>query len=560
MGAFMIQIYLSKDEFEYDIHSLVKAFYPNEQIRIIKPPVNILDTVASEESVTKRLAAGEIRADRPKKTETEKPESVKKPETDIDQNDISFIIDYKIPFLNLKAVKNGLELYSSIGTKGNESEHAIQDSTDSEELASPKAADLEAGQLKTKQYRNQLKRVLYDCLSHISGRQLPWGTLTGVRPTKIAYEKMEQNVSEVDIRQYMKEQYLCSGEKIDLSLKVARREITLLNEIDYRNGYSIYIGIPFCPSTCLYCSFTSYSLEKFGASVPLYLEALYKEITYAGMCGLDKKLTTIYIGGGTPTTLNGDELDLLLTHIDKTFDFTYVREYTVEAGRPDSITAEKLKILKGHGVTRISINPQTMSQKTLDLIGRKHTVNQLIEAFYAAREAGHDNINMDIIIGLPGEGKADVAHTLAEIDQLKPDSLTVHTLAIKRAARLNIQRESYQDLVPSEASDMLKLTTDYTKEADYLPYYLYRQKNMADNLENIGYARYGKEGLYNILIMEEKQTILALGAGALSKFIFHEENRIERVENVKSLKDYVERIDEMIERKRIFIKDNSYGL
>lgn len=526
----MIYIYLSKDEFEYDIHSLVKAFYPNEQIKIIKPPDKSLDTVVSEEA-DKRIT-----------------------------DDLTLTIDLRIPFLNLKAVKNGLELYSSFGTKENTTVHEVQDNINYKESGSSEAVDSEVVQLKTRQYRNQLKRDLYDCLSHITGRQLPWGTLTGVRPTKIAYEKMEQNASEEDIRQYMKEQYLCSEEKIDLSLKVAKREITLLNEIDYRNGYSIYIGIPFCPSTCLYCSFTSYSLEKSGAFIPLYLEALYKEITYAGICGMKKRLTTIYIGGGTPTTLSEEELDRLLTHIDHTFDFTYVEEYTVEAGRPDSITAKKLKILKDHGVTRISINPQTMSQKTLDLIGRKHTVNQVIEAFYAAREAGHDNINMDIIIGLPGEDKADTAHTLAEIDKLKPDSLTVHTLAIKRAARLNIQRETYQDLVSFEASDMLDLTSDYTKSSGYLPYYLYRQKNMADNLENIGYARYGKEGLYNILIMEEKQTILALGAGALSKFIFHKENRIERVENVKSLKDYIERIDEMIERKFNFLKDNSYGL
>jgi oxygen-independent coproporphyrinogen-3 oxidase len=229
----------------------------------------------------------------------------------------------------------------------------------------------------------------------------------------------------------------------------------------------------------------------------------------------------------------------------------------VEAGRPDSITADKLKVLKTHGVSRISINPQSMRQKTLDVIGRKHSVEQVIEAFYMARELGHENINMDIIIGLPGENKEDVAYTLREIDKLKPDSLTVHTLAIKRAARLNLEKARYQDMVPMDTKEMLRLTSNYAKGANYLPYYLYRQKNMADNLENIGYAKYGKEGLYNILIMEEKQTILALGAGALSKFVFHEENRIERVENVKNLKDYIERIDEMIERKRNFLKESS---
>ncbi|MFU0826344.1 MAG: Radical SAM core domain-containing protein [Lachnoclostridium sp.] len=408
--------------------------------------------------------------------------------------------------------------------------------------------------------KNELKRAFYECLRHVTGKKLPWGTLTGVRPAKIALEKMEQNMEEDRIAACMEEEYLCSKEKVDLSLKVARRELALLKQLDYQNGYSIYIGIPFCPSTCLYCSFTSYSLEKWGHLAEQYLDALYKEITYAGQCGLNKKLTTIYLGGGTPTTLSAGELDKLLSHIGKSFDFTHVLEYTVEAGRPDSITEEKLKVLKAHGVTRISINPQTMNQKTLDLIGRKHTVKQVTDAFYLARKYGFDNINMDIIIGLPGEGSEEVAHTLNEINKLNPDSLTVHTLAIKRAARLNIEKESYLGLVPKDTTNAHMLAQKFASDAGYLPYYLYRQKNMAGNLENIGYARYGKEGLYNILIMEEKQTILALGAGGLSKFVFHHENRIERVENVKSLKDYIERIDEMIERKRIFLLENSHVL
>ena len=233
---------------------------------------------------------------------------------------------------------------------------------------------------------------------------------------------------------------------------------------------------------------------------------------------------------------------------------------TVEAGRPDSITKEKLQILKDYGVGRISINPQSMRQKTLDIIGRKHTVQQIEEAFYMAREVGHDNINMDIIIGLSGETPEDVSYTLEQIHKLNPDSLTVHTLAIKRAARLNTNKELYANLKARDPLTMLQLTYDYAKENNYLPYYLYRQKNMAENLENIGYARYGKEGIYNILIMEEKQTILALGAGGSSKFVFHNENRIERVENVKSLKDYNERVDEMISRKIDFLDKNSKDL
>ena len=228
----------------------------------------------------------------------------------------------------------------------------------------------------------------------------------------------------------------------------------------------------------------------------------------------------------------------------------------MEAGRPDSITREKLEVLKKWGVNRISINPQSMQQKTLDLIGRKHTIEQIIEAFHLAREVGHENINMDIILGLPGETPAEVSDTLTQIRSLNPESLTVHTLAIKRAARLNIEKDSYSDKKANEVPRMLEAAIAFAKENSYHPYYLYRQKNMADNLENIGYARYGEEGLYNILIMEEKQTILALGAGGMSKFVFHQENRIERVDNVKSVTDYIERIDEMINRKKEFIINN----
>ncbi|MGB8454549.1 MAG: coproporphyrinogen dehydrogenase HemZ [Anaerocolumna sp.] len=516
----MIQIFLSKDEYEYEIHSLVKAFYIEEQIKVYKP--SFIDGVSSKDQ----------------------------------GNSLEIYIEFEDTIIKVKAVQNGTELYPNIKFDLTE-----QNNCQKEDVSiSPVYYTRESGGANIKYDRNQLKRTLYSCLSYLTGKKLPWGTLTGVRPAKIAFEKLERNFSDADIRTYMSEQYLCSDEKINVSLQVAKREIALLQEMDYQKGYSIYIGIPFCPSTCLYCSFTSYSLERYGNSIELYLDALYKEITYAGTCGLNKKLTTIYLGGGTPTTLTAHQLNQLLSHIEATFDFTFVLEYTVEAGRPDSITADKLKVLKNHGVTRISINPQTMSQYTLDLIGRKHSVGQVIDTFHMARDFGHDNINMDMIIGLPGEKIADVAHTLAEINKLKPDSLTVHTLAIKRAARLNIQKEDYQDMVPTDTLDMLKLTWDYAKSANYLPYYLYRQKNMADNLENIGYAQYGKEGLYNILIMEEKQSILALGAGALSKFVFHEENRIERVENVKSLKDYIERIDEMIERKRIFLEENSQYL
>ena len=409
-------------------------------------------------------------------------------------------------------------------------------------------------------YRNQVARALYRILSAETGKTLPWGILTGVRPTKLVYEGLENGESEEALHRLMTEEYLCSEEKWNTALAVSKKEYRILQDIDYRNGYSIYIGIPFCPTTCHYCSFTSYPLKTNGKYADSYLDALEKELRFAAECFPEKKLSTVYIGGGTPTALNETQFTRLLTMVRDYLPMEQVREYTVEAGRPDSITEGKLRAMKELGVTRISINPQTMQQRTLDLIGRQHTVEQIREAFAAARRLGHDNINMDIIIGLTGEKPEDVADTLSEIGKLGPDSLTVHTLAVKRAARLNTEKERYEGNEATGVLEMLRETVAFAGEHGYEPYYLYRQKNMAENLENVGYAREGSEGIYNILIMEEKQTILALGAGATSKYVFYGEDRIERTENVKSLKDYLERTGEMIERKRSFLRKNGKDL
>jgi coproporphyrinogen dehydrogenase HemZ len=415
-----------------------------------------------------------------------------------------------------------------------------------------RSLDIQVSSTSKPDYKNAVKRLLYGMLSEVCKKELPWGILTGIRPTKLIYQMLEEGCSENKIYGNMKKVYFCSDRKISLGIDIAQREKELLREIDYQNGYSLYIGIPFCPSTCIYCSFTSYSIDRYAAYVSEYLKALEKEIIYGAACFQDKKLTTVYLGGGTPTTLSAIQLDGLIKTLKRHFDFTDVKEFCVEAGRPDSITAEKLKVLKKWGVSRISINPQSMQQKTLDLIGRKHTIGQVKEAFYLARENGYDNINMDIIIGLPGEAKEDVWDTLEQIKALNPDCLTVHTLALKRAARLNIEKENYRNLQAKDVPDMLEIAMNFAKDNDYLPYYLYRQKNMADNLENIGYSKYHKEGLYNIFIMEEQQTILALGAGALTKLVFHNPRFIDRVDNVKNVKEYIDRIDEMIERKQKF--------
>ena len=295
-------------------------------------------------------------------------------------------------------------------------------------------------------------------------------------------------------------------------------------------------------------------MSRFGDRVDAYLDSIEKEIDYVAEAFKDKKLNTIYIGGGTPTTLEPEQLERLLSKIENSFNLSFLQEWTVEAGRPDSITREKLKAIKRHPVTRISINPQTMKDETLELIGRRHTVLQVKDAFLLAREEGFDNINMDIIVGLPQETKEDVENTLEEIKKLGPDNLTVHSLAIKRAARLNTQKEEYAGMKSVNSESTMELTQDAAEEMGMKPYYLYRQKNMTGNMENVGYAKPGKEGIYNILIMEEMQTIVALGAGAITKAVYPN-GRIERCENVKDIKTYLEKTDEMIEHKKRLFAD-----
>lgn len=412
----------------------------------------------------------------------------------------------------------------------------------------------EADFLDRKSTKNAAKRLVYKAMKEMTGRELPWGTLTGIRPTKIPMALLEKKkpLSDDAVHKYMKDTYYVSDEKINLSTDIAKREIRILKDIDYKDGYSLYIGIPFCPSTCLYCSFTSYNIDAYKNKVDMYIDSVIKEIEYVSKKFEDKKLNTVYFGGGTPTTLSAEQLDRLITKVKDSFDFTYVQEFTVEAGRPDSITRDKLKALKKNGVTRISINPQTMKQETLDIIGRKHSVEQIKEAFAIAREEGFDNINMDFIVGLPNEGIDDVRYTMEETLKLNPDSITVHSLAIKRAARLNMFKDEYKELSIENNQEIMKLTAEYATKMGMSPYYLYRQKNIAGNMENVGYARDGKAGIYNILIMEEKQTIVALGAGSVTKFVYPDGEQIERVDSVKNVDQYIERIDEMIERKADF--------
>lgn len=401
----------------------------------------------------------------------------------------------------------------------------------------------------------EIKRViglnLHNAIMQISPVKLPWGILTGVRPAKVVWSMWDEGYNNSEVIRILKNDYLVSEEKIELAMNVAKAEKNLLSK-ESEKKVAIYIGIPFCPTRCLYCSFTSYSLKQYGSKVDAYLDALEKEIEYAAKHLTNKEIESIYIGGGTPTSLNEQQLDRLLGYVDKYFKIPM--EYTVEAGRPDTITREKLRILKQHNVSRISINPQTLNDKTLKVIGREHSVDMFINAFKMAREEGHNNINTDIILGLPGESATEVENTLKGIMELNPESITVHTLAVKRASRLKETLENYEMTRLEDMEKMLKLTGEYAEKMNMHSYYMYRQKNMVGNFENVGYSKPGYECIYNIQIMEERQCIMALGAGGSTKLVNHETNQIERIFNVKSVDDYITRIDEMIERKEVGLK------
>ncbi len=407
--------------------------------------------------------------------------------------------------------------------------------------------------------KKEVTRRLYLYLAEETGRTLAWGTLTGVRPTKIPMEQLEAGASEEEAARFMMKKYCVSPEKAGLAAEIASRENALLSRLDCEKGFSLYVGIPFCPSVCSYCSFSSSPIGQWKDRVAAYLDALIKEIRYIGSRAAGRVPDTVYIGGGTPTTLEPEQLKRLLDTVTECFDLSGVLEFTMEAGRPDSITEEKLSVIREYPVSRISVNPQTMQQKTLDLVGRRHTVEQTVTAFRLARRLGFDNINMDLIAGLPGETVEDMEDTLRQVEALHPDSLTVHALAIKRAAKFG-QEGRTADL-HAEISGMVEKAYESARRMGLLPYYLYRQKNIAGNFENVGYAELDKAGIYNILIMEEKQTILAAGAGASTKILLQtpiikdggKEVNLVRAENVKNINDYIARIDEMIERKEEWV-------
>ena len=397
--------------------------------------------------------------------------------------------------------------------------------------------------------KNEAKRALFDQLSALTGQKPDWGTLTGVRPAKLCNEYFRKGNDVEQVRKILKDTYYLSDEKVKLLIDLAQLQQKILKDCDPR-AVGIYAGIPFCPTRCVYCSFTSNQVKY--EKIPPYLAALHKEIDFVGqhLKTIGRQAESIYIGGGTPTTLNADDLGQLIAKMKGAFDMSSVREFTVEAGRPDTITEDKLRVIKDSGVGRISINPQSMKQRTLDLIGRSHTPGEIVDAFRKAKEVEIPIINADLITGLPEEQPEDFRETLERIIELDPENITVHTLAVKRASKLIEQDADYNYRQGEVVREMLAIAKEKLTACGYEPYYMYRQKHMSGNFENIGWSKPGTENIYNIRIMEEDQTIVAMGAGGISKMYYPEENRLERVPNVSNYEIYIERIDEMIERKR----------
>ncbi len=376
----------------------------------------------------------------------------------------------------------------------------------------------------------------------------PWGNLVGIRPVKRVVKMFQDGMIETQIADMLKKEYGVSDKKINLALSIAKTEIKVIESIP-QNAVSLYIDIPFCPSRCSYCSFASMPVTEMKDFIEPYLNALFLELDtiHKIITDLNLSIVSVYIGGGTPTSILSLELDNLLYKIRNTFDLSALKEFTIEAGRPDTITESKLNVMAKHGVDRISINPQSMNDKTLKLIGRRHSVSQIYEAYSLAKQYPFKCVNMDIIAGLPHETVEDFKYTMDAVTELNPENITVHTMSIKRAAKIN-QNEDYDTLPEGgDVSKMIDYAHSRLSANGYAPYYLYRQKNILGNLENTGFFKDGTEGIYNICMMEEISTVVSAGVGAVTKLVYGD--RIERIFNVKDVREYLNRAKEMRERK-----------
>ncbi len=392
-------------------------------------------------------------------------------------------------------------------------------------------------------------QLIFEALSDITGYTPPWGIQTGVRPSKLMLRLIDEMGEEEALR-YFKEDLLVSEEKNALAHTVAKAEEKIIN-LSRNNSFSLYVSIPFCPSRCSYCSFVSHSIDNANAKriLPDYLEKLAEEIELTGkiVSELGLRLESIYFGGGTPGVLEAPQMDRLLGAIEKSFDLSTLREYTVEVGRPDTVTPEKLRILRLHNVGRISINPQTFNQKTLEEIGRKHSVEQSVKAYQLAKAYGFDSVNMDLIAGLLGESFEDFRSSVDTAISLSPENITVHTLALKRSS--NLGTSGAEVTGGNTAKKMLEYASERLGKGRYAPYYMYRQSKCVGNLENVGWCKEGKECLYNVFMMEECHTVIAVGAGAVTKLCEPGTTNVERIFNYKYPYEYISGFDKIIERK-----------
>lgn len=392
-------------------------------------------------------------------------------------------------------------------------------------------------------------QLLYKLLCDFTGLTQPWGILTGVRPVKLLRRLAEESSEEQAVKKFEKD-FFVSNEKIALSRETEHNERKIL-ELSKPESFSLYVGIPFCPSRCSYCSFVMASIERAEKLIEPYTKLLCEEIKrtaeIANKLGL--RLETVYFGGGTPTTLSAEQLDTVLRTVNKSFDMSTCREFTVEAGRPDTIDIAKLFALKENKVDRISINPQTVNDEVLKTIGRKHTAQQFFDAFELARKCGFDNINTDLIAGLPTDTPESFKNSLDSIVRLNAECITVHTLCMKRASRLTTEGVTLDLQQARDAREMLAYTQNILGQNEYIPYYMYRQSRMVGNLENVGWSKRGFESLYNVYVMDETHTILACGSGGVTKLKRNNPDYLERIFNFKYPYEYIDRFDELIQRK-----------
>ncbi len=485
----MIRVDLTDPSFSYDVHSLVQAFYPGTAVRVVLPG----DAAPDNDSAVFHIAAEE-------------------------------------------------RMIRVSGPDGKTAEAPVPEGTPRTEV------------------KNILKRTLYGVLAGTRGYTLPWGALTGIRPVKIPMKVLREGGTRGEAEEKLRKYYFANERSAALAAKIALREIAVLGGKEAMasgkklpgslrevyEGYSLYISLPFCPSICAYCSFPSGTVAKYRGLLPAYFEALDRELSWIAETMKGKTLCSVYIGGGTPTALPIEFFEKMLVSAQRHFPLENAAEITVEAGRPETILPPYLSLMKEYGVNRISVNPQTMQDKTLQRVGRAHTAKDVEDAFERVRDAGFGDINMDLIVGLPGETEEDIRDTLRRVVALGPEAVTVHSLAKKRASRLAEEGDFASTMLTEGLMDEI---IGSLREYGCTPYYLYRQKNIAGNLENIGFAKEGYAGLYNILMMEEIHTVMAAGAGAVTKVVTDGGERTERAANVSDISNYLERTEEMLKRK-----------